>query len=172
MDSDLALVQISCSHCSEYEWDVQDAKFGQFEKTNWAPTELQCLQAKVLRTLHVGACVCQYFTLWALTHCKIHLYLTKKITNAKVNSEDGRYRFIFLLTYLLQETEAGLWNNTVNLIFFKYMKNSCFFFKPYIYIHKCWHCLLLFLHDMQSMWNAFLLHISFTLSRLFSFCFK
>lgn len=41
----------------EYEWDVQTAELGQCEETNWLHTELQCLQAKVLRTLHVGACI-------------------------------------------------------------------------------------------------------------------
>lgn len=77
----------------------------------------------------------------------------EKITNAKLNSDDAIYLSIFLL---MQETEAELWKNAVWL-FLIYEKFRDFLLLFLSHKHICWHCT--FLHDMQSMWYAFLLHI-------------
>lgn len=68
-------------------------------------TELQCFQAKVLRTLHVCACIlsASHFMNFNLLGNSPSLH--EKITSAKVNYDDARYLSIFLL---MQEIEAGL----------------------------------------------------------------
>lgn len=104
-----------------------------------------------------SACRCLYLSvshfmnfnpLWNSHFFVLH----EKITNAKVNSDDERYLSIFLL---MQKTEARLWNHTINLLFFIYEKLRDFFLLFLSHRYKYWHCILPFLHDMQSMWYAF-----------------